>query len=81
MENLLKPEHVAEILSTSRSKVYQLAKDRKIRHLKLGNDKKSSIRFREEDVNEFVNGCVKEPLSDYNCIVHSKRQRPRKGGK
>ncbi len=81
MENLLKPEHVAERLGTSRSKVYQLVENRKIRHVKLGDGKKSSIRFRERDVDEYINSCTKEPLTNYNCIVQTKSQRPRKGGR
>jgi excisionase family DNA binding protein len=80
MKNLLKPNQVAEIFGTSQSLVYQLAKDRKIRSVKLGDGKKSSIRFRMQDVEEYINNCIKEPLNGYNFLVQT-RQRPRKGGK
>lgn len=78
MKNLLKPEQVAELLATSRSKVYQLAKDRKIRYERLGDGTKSSIRFQEQDVEEYVNSCRIEPLNGYNSLDNQTRQRPRK---
>ncbi len=81
MNLLLSPEQVAQIFGTSQSKIYQLARDRKIRHVKLGDGKKSSIRFREQDVEAYVNTCIKEPLNSYNYHVQTNRQRPRKGGR
>lgn len=54
---LLTVAEVAEILSISESLVYRLKDEGNLRCLRIG---KSSVRFREEDVAEYLDSCVVE---------------------
>jgi len=61
MKPLLNPKQVAEILGTSESEVYQLAKTRKLRSVKFGDGDKSSVRFRQQDVEQYIASCIQDP--------------------
>jgi len=54
---LLSVREVAEALSISPSLVYQLKDERKLRYLRIG---KGTIRFRLEDVEEYLSNCTVE---------------------
>ena len=51
---LLRPDEVAAMLNCSVSKVYELK--RRIRHCKIDG----MVRFRVEDVEDFIRNCVVE---------------------
>ena len=50
-ETMLTPEDVAKFLNVNKVKVYDLAKSGKLKSHKIG----SLLRFRKEEVLEFVN--------------------------
>lgn len=53
---LLRPTDVAQILNCSVSQVYALKDEGKLRWCKIGG----MVRFRPEDVEEFIASCVVE---------------------
>ena len=53
---LLRPNDVAQMLNCSVSQVYALKDEGKLRWCKIGG----MVRFRPEDVEEFISSCVVE---------------------
>ncbi len=50
---LLRPEEVAEVLSCSRSKIYELIRDGRLRPVKLGSSVRSGCRVSWTEIERF----------------------------
>ncbi len=55
LDELITAEEVMKILKISRATLNRWVKAGKIRALKLGEGKKGAIRFKKEDIENFIN--------------------------
>jgi len=56
---LLDPKEAATVLRISKPKLYKLSSDGLIRKIKIG----SSLRFRIQDLEEFIESCAVDKIS------------------
>ena len=69
---LLCPREVANRLGVSLSLVYQLCKDRKLRHYRLGGQsRRGSIKIEESEVQRYLGECMRiETVPDTAQFKH-----------
>ncbi len=73
---LMGVKELSQVLNVKASTIYQWAEFGQIPYIKLNG----CLRFDLEDIEEWVRGCKKERVTDYNCL-QTVTGSPRKGVK
>lgn len=63
MTQLVTPEEFAKQICFNTKSIYQLAYRKSIPFVKIGDSKQSALRFRQEDVDQFINAHTHKSLS------------------
>lgn len=79
MNKLVEASVVAEYLSVSPKTILSWAETGKLPHYKLGNGQKSPVRFDLSEVLNWLKGCKKDPLPDYNTTAETLTVMAREG--
>ena len=62
MARLLTVNEVGEMLGITTKDVYQMVYKRKLSYVKMGTCRSSRLRFRQDDIERYINDCLYEAI-------------------